>query len=33
MDKNEADQNGAIILEASDLTWRLVGTRGKIGST
>ena len=30
MKKNEAEQSGARILEASNSTWRLVETRGMI---
>ena len=32
MEKNEAGNSGARILEASDSTCSLIGTRGKISS-
>ena len=32
MEKNKADKSEARILEVSDSTYRIIGTRGKIGS-
>ena len=30
MEKNKSEKSGAIRSEASDLAWRLIGTRGRI---